>query len=65
MWNLQEDQNRESRDDDDREIRYSLTALGEAVLGELEVSGPRFSGFGPCSAAAVCEPKHGPFRVGT
>jgi hypothetical protein len=54
MWKLSDDQERDSGDDD-REIRYSLTALGEAVLGELEVRGPRFRGFGPC-AAAVSEP---------
>ena len=53
MWSLQDDQERDPGDDD-REIRYSLTALGEALLGELEVRGPRFRGFGP-GAAAVSE----------
>jgi len=39
--------------DDEAEIRYSLTALGEAVLGEGERSErPRFFGFGPCVAVA-------------
>ncbi len=34
---------------DAAEIRYSLTALGEALLAER--SGRRFRGFGPCGAA--------------
>lgn len=36
------------------EIRYSLTALGEAALaeGEHRGRGPRFRGFGPCGAVA-------------
>ncbi len=39
------------RDDDELEtIRYSLTALGETMLGESR--GPRFRGFGPCMAVA-------------
>ncbi len=41
-------------DDDEAEIRFSLTALGEAVLAE---NGPRsrarnFRGFGPCAGPA-------------
>jgi hypothetical protein len=42
------------RDDDADEIRYSLTALGEAVLAEegRRTRGPRFRGFGPCVAVA-------------
>ena len=32
--------------DDDAEIRYSLTVLGEAVVSERR--GRRFRGFGPC-----------------
>lgn len=34
--------------DDASEIRYSLTALGEAALDEFAVDGPRFRGFEPC-----------------
>jgi hypothetical protein len=36
------------------EIRYSLTALGEAALAEADRigRGPRFRGFGPCGAVA-------------
>jgi hypothetical protein len=37
-------------DDEAAEIRYSLTALGEAVLAERR--GKRFRGFGPCVAVA-------------
>ncbi len=36
--------------DDIADIRYSLTALGEAVVSDRR--GPRFRGFGPCSAAS-------------
>jgi hypothetical protein len=35
--------------DDEDEIRYSLTALGEAVLSDQR---GRFRGFGPCIAVA-------------
>jgi hypothetical protein len=41
-------------DDDAAEIRYSLTALGEAVLGR-DPRGrgrPMFRGFGPCAKVA-------------
>ena len=38
--------------DDFEEIRYSLTALGEAAVSERSRA-PRFRGFGPC-ARAVC-----------
>jgi hypothetical protein len=37
-------------DDEAAEIRYSLTALGEAVLAERR--GRRFRGFGPCTTVA-------------
>jgi hypothetical protein len=37
--------------DDEAEIRYSLTALGEAAVGEA-ASRKRFRGFGPCMAVA-------------
>ncbi|MGP6158931.1 MAG: hypothetical protein ACLPYS_15725 [Vulcanimicrobiaceae bacterium] len=37
-------------EDEAAEIRYSLTALGEAVLAERR--GKRFRGFGPCVAVA-------------
>jgi hypothetical protein len=40
------------RNEDPDEIRYSLTALGEAVVSERR-RGPRFRGFGPC-AGMVC-----------
>ncbi|MFY9780334.1 MAG: hypothetical protein WAJ85_07475 [Candidatus Baltobacteraceae bacterium] len=40
----------EPEDDEAAEIRYSLTALGEAVLAERR--GKRFRGFGPCAAVA-------------
>jgi hypothetical protein len=48
---------READDDaesDLAEIRYSLTALGEAALaeGDDRGCGPRFRGFGPCGAVA-------------
>lgn len=36
--------------DDAAEIRYSLTALGEALVSER--SRTRFRGFGPCSVAS-------------
>lgn len=40
-------------DDDADEIRYSLTALGEAALDEHRaVRGELFRGFGPCGAVA-------------
>jgi hypothetical protein len=37
-------------DDDDEaaEIRFSLTALGEAVVGDRDRRRPKFRGFGPC-----------------
>ena len=38
--------------DDAEEIRYSLTALGEAAVSERSRP-PRFRGFGPC-VRAVC-----------
>lgn len=41
----------EREDDEAAEIRYSLTALGEAVLAERR--GRLFRGFGPCAMAAV------------
>ncbi len=37
--------------DDEREIRYSLTALGESVINDLDTRSPRFRGFGPCIRA--------------
>jgi len=37
--------------DDAEEIRFSLTALGEAVLAEA-AGDKRFRGFGPCAGAA-------------
>ena len=40
----------ETEDDEAAEIRYSLTALGEAVLSDRR---GRFRGFGPCMAIAV------------
>jgi len=43
----------EDSGDDEAAIRYSLTALGEAVLADGErARGPRFFGFGPCVAVA-------------
>jgi hypothetical protein len=41
-------------DDEAAEIRYSLTALGEAVLGDERPgrNKKRFRGFGPCRAVA-------------
>ena len=39
----------DAADDDAAEIRYSLTALGEAVLNDRR---GRFRGFGPCIAVA-------------
>lgn len=41
----------EASDDDAAEIRYSLTALGEALVAER--SKVRFRGFGPCSVATL------------
>jgi hypothetical protein len=38
--------------DEPEEIRYSLTALGEAAVLERK-RGPRFRGFGPC-VGSVC-----------
>ncbi len=40
--------------DDDLEIRYSLTSLGELAVarGDRGSRGPRFRGFGPCVAVA-------------
>ena len=40
----------ETEDDEAAQIRYSLTALGEAVLSDRR---GRFRGFGPCMAGAV------------
>jgi hypothetical protein len=37
--------------DDEREIRYSLTALGESILSERDPMAPSFRGFGPCVRA--------------
>lgn len=37
--------------DDAAEIRYSLTALGEALVAER--ARKRFRGFGPCSVAML------------
>jgi hypothetical protein len=41
-------------DDEAAEIRYSLTALGESVLGDERAGRrkKRFRGFGPCRAVA-------------
>jgi hypothetical protein len=41
-------------DDDVADIRYSLTALGEAVLTDADAKRRRrrFRGFGPCVAVA-------------
>jgi hypothetical protein len=47
MRHPQDDPDRDAGDDD-REIRYSLTAHGEAVLAQIEVGAARFHGFGPC-----------------
>ena len=41
----------DDRDDEAAEIRYSLTALGEALVAERKRS--RFRGFGPCSVAKL------------
>jgi hypothetical protein len=42
--------------DDEREIRFSLTALGEAAVYRRRVKKPRFAGFGPCECLSheVC-----------
>jgi hypothetical protein len=37
--------------DDEREIRYSLTALGESILTDRDPRAPSFRGFGPCVGA--------------
>jgi hypothetical protein len=37
--------------DDEREIRYSLTALGESILTDRDPGTPSFRGFGPCVRA--------------
>lgn len=42
---------REAANDDAAEIRYSLTALGEALVAER--SSVLFRGFGPCSVAEL------------
>ena len=39
----------DTNDDDLEEIRFSLTALGEAALNDQR---SRFFGFGPCCAVA-------------
>jgi hypothetical protein len=41
-------------DDEAAEIRYRLTSLGEAVLGDERLGSrkKRFRGFGPCRAVA-------------
>jgi hypothetical protein len=36
--------------DDENEIRYSLTALGEAALEDVRAGVPSFCGFEPCVA---------------
>lgn len=46
-----EPRERDDRSDDAAEIRYSLTALGEAFVADR--SGARFRGFGPCSVATL------------
>jgi hypothetical protein len=38
--------------DDEREIRFSLTALGEAAVYRRRAKQPRFAGFGPCGCLA-------------
>jgi len=47
---------REPDDDDsgadEREIRYSLTALGEAAVTRRVRRYPQFAGFGPCMCPA-------------
>jgi hypothetical protein len=35
-------------DDEEAEIRFSLTALGEAVVSDRDGRRPKFRGFGPC-----------------
>jgi hypothetical protein len=35
-------------EDEEAEIRFSLTALGEAVVSERDRRRPKFRGFGPC-----------------
>jgi hypothetical protein len=35
-------------DDDEAQIRFSLTALGEAVVSDRDRRRPKFRGFGPC-----------------
>jgi hypothetical protein len=35
-------------DDDEAQIRFSLSALGEAVVSERDRKRPKFRGFGPC-----------------
>ncbi len=51
MYDPNESQNAtDDRDDDASEIRYSLTALGEAAVSDRR--GRLFRGFGPCVAAA-------------
>ena len=47
--NVQETE--EAAEDEVTQIRFSLTALGEALL--VERKGKRFRGFGPCSAASL------------
>jgi len=42
---------REEAEDDAAEIRYSLTALGEALV--VERARTRFRGFGPCSISVL------------
>lgn len=42
---------REASSDDVDEIRYSLTALGEAFVAERVTV--RFRGFGPCAVATL------------
>lgn len=43
-----------SQSDDEVEIRYSLTALGELAVAQADRGGRgrRFRGFGPCGAVA-------------
>jgi hypothetical protein len=49
--------NESDRSDDEGEIRYSLTALGEAAIEAVDARSPRFHGFGPCAAAPVAAAK--------
>ncbi len=48
-------------DDDAADIRYSLTALGEALVSEAR--GRRFGGFGPCAPQRREEADRGRSRL--